>query len=103
VILSDLSPTREIYETIETADHEYEVLDMYHQATYEEIIIKPDTADTVQLQPLAITGDYDFTQCPAYVPMATTSIHGNTNKLNKLAAAETPSTQPTATNYQNDS
>ena len=41
-------------------------------------------AEAVQLQP---TGDYEFTQCPAYIPVATTSIHGNTDKP--------PSTQPT--------
>ena len=97
VILSDLSPTtnkeRDVYETIE-ADHEYEILDKYNQATYDDVKIpppakpQPTEAEAVQLQPMASTGDYEFTQCPAYVPMATTSIHGNTN--------ETPSTQPTA-------
>ena len=99
-MLSDLSPTtnkeREVCETIE-ADHEYEILDKYNQATYEDVKIPPTAkpqpaeAEAVQLQPLPATGDYEFTQCPAYVPMATTSIHGNTTK-----PAETPSTQPTA-------
>ena len=96
VILSDLSPTnkeREVYETIE-ADHEYEILDKYNQATYEDVKLPPPAkpqpveAESVQLQPMASIVDYDFTQCPAYVPVATTSIHGNTNKP--------PSTQPTA-------
>ena len=103
VILSDLSPTtnkeREVYETIETTDHEYEILDKYNQATatYDDVKIPPPAkpqpaeAEAVQLQPMASTGDYEFTQCPAYVPVATTSIHGNTNK-----PTETPSTQPTA-------
>ena len=101
VILSDLSPTtnkeREVYETIE-ADHEYEILDKYNQATYDDVKLpppakpQPTEAEAVQLQPMASTGDYEFTQCPAYVPVATTSIHGNTTK-----PAETPSTQPTTT------
>jgi hypothetical protein len=97
VVLSNLSPTREVYETVDTADHEYEILDKFSQAaTYEDIKIplptKPKSeAEAVQLQPLSSTGNYEFTQCPAYVSVATTSIHGNTNK-----PAETPSTQPTA-------
>lgn len=95
VMLSDLPPTtkeREVYETIETADHEYEILDNYNQ---DNIKIpspakpKPE-AEAVQLQPLPSTGDYDFTQCPAYIPVATTIFHGNNDK-----PAETPSTQPT--------
>ena len=95
-MLSDLPPInkeREVDETIETADHEYEIPDKYSQATYEDIKppakLKPE-AEAVQLQPLPSTGDYEFTPCPAYVTMTTTSIHGNTNE-----AAETPSTQPT--------
>ena len=50
---------------------------------------KPEV-EVVQMQPLPSTGDYEFTHCPAYVPVATTSIHGNTNEL---AADETLSTQ----------
>jgi hypothetical protein len=97
-MLSNLqSPTREVYETIETTDHEYEILDKFSQAaTYEDIKVPPPAkpkpeAEAVQLKPLSSTGNYEFTQCPAYVSMATTSIHGNANK-----PAETPSTQPTA-------
>ena len=107
VMLSDLSPTTneesEVYETI-GADHEYEILDKYNQATYDDVKIPPPAkpqpaeAEAVQLQPLASTGDYEFTQCPAYIPMATTSIHSNTTK-----PAETPSTRPTAAqDNQND-
>ena len=104
-MLSDLlqSPTtnkeREVYEAI-GADHEYEILDKYNQATatYEDVKIpplakpQPTEAEAVQLKPMASTGDYEFTQCPAYVPITTTSIHGNTTK-----PAEIPSTQPTTT------
>ena len=100
MLLSDLSPTtnkeREVYENIE-ADHEYEILDKYNQATYDDVKIPPPAksqpaeVEAVQLQPLASTGDYEFTQCPAYVSVTTTSIHGNINK-----PAETPSTQSTA-------
>ena len=70
---------REVYETTE-ADHEYEVLDKYNQA-YEEVQAPPPKPELpVQPQPSSSAGDYDLTQCPAYVPVATTSIHGNTNK-----------------------
>ena len=44
------------------------------------------------VQPLSSTGDYEFTQHPAYISVATTSIHGNTNK-----PMDTPSVQPTST------
>ena len=98
-MLSDLSLTtdedREVYETIETTDHEYEILDKYNQATatYENVKIpplakpQPTEVEAVYLQPMASTEDYGFIQCPLYVPMTTTSIHGNTSK-----AAETPLT-----------
>ena len=100
VMLSDLSPTnkeREVHETIETADHEYEILDNYNQDIK---VSPPDKAEVVQMQPLPSTGDYEFTQCLAYIPVATTSIHSNTNK----PANQTPeSTQPiTAQDDQKD-
>ena len=73
-MLSDLSPTtkeRDVYETIE-ADHEYEILDKYNlnQPQYDDVKVPPpaEPKPEVQLQP---SGDYEFTQCPAYVPMAT--------------------------------
>ena len=84
VVLSNLSTTtREVYNTIETADHDYEMLDKYSPATYDDMKIPPQAkpqpeAESVQLQPLVSTGDHGFTQCPAYIPVATTSIHGNT-------------------------
>ena len=93
-MLSNLSPTdkeREVYETIE-ADHEYEILDKYNQPHYDDVKVPlPKPEEPVQPQPSALAGDYEFTQCPAYVPMATTSSHGNTNK-----PAGSPSAQPTA-------
>ena len=85
-----LSPTNEeteFYETIKTTGHEYEIPYKYRGNRAYEIspMAEPKTeAEAVQLQP---TGDYEFTQCPAYIPVATTSIHGNTDKP--------PSTQPT--------
>ena len=81
VMLSDLSSTnkeRGVYETIE-ADHEYEILDKYNQA-YEEVQAPPPKPAPVQPQPPSSAGDYEFTNCPAYVPVVTTSIHGNTKK-----------------------
>ncbi len=78
-MLRDLSPTnkeREVHETIE-ADHEYEILDKYSQP-YEDINPpakpKPEP-EAVQLQPLPLTGDYELTQCPAYVPITVTINH----------------------------
>ena len=89
VVLSNLSTTRDVYETIK-ANHEYEVLGKFNP-TYAEIepqapSVKPES---VQLQTLSSAGGFEFTQCPAYDPVATTSIHGNTNKL------DIPSIQPT--------
>ena len=95
VMLSDLSPSnkeREVYEAIE-ADNEYEILDKYSQA-YDDIKIPPlanlpkPEADAVKLESFPAAGDYEFTQCPAYVTVATTNVLGNTNK--------SPSIQPTA-------
>ena len=87
VMLNDLSPTnkeRQVYEIIE-ADHEYEILDKYNQP-YEDVKVPPPKpkpeVEAVQLQPLSSAGDYEFTQCPAYVPMATTTntINGSNDK-----------------------
>ena len=86
-MLSRLPSTRDIYEAVE-ADHEYEILDKYNQPQYDEVKIPPPKperveAESVQLQPLPSTGDYEFTQCPAYVPVVTTtsSIRGSSDKL----------------------
>ena len=98
-MLSDLSPTneeRQVYATIE-ADHEYSTLDKYNQA-YEEIKVPPPKpklameAKAVQLQSLSSTDDCEFTQCPAYIPVATISSHYNTS-TNK--PTDTPSVQST--------
>ena len=42
------------------------------------------------MQPLSSTGDYEFNECLAYIPVTTTCIHGNTSK-----PMGTPSVQPT--------
>ena len=101
-MLSDLSLTNkegEVYETIE-ADHEYEILDKYNQPQHDDAKVPPPKPESkvpspkpgsVQLQKAsqsAPASDYEFTQCPAYIPVSSTSIHGNTIKL--------PSTQPNA-------
>ena len=90
VMLSDLSPTTnyneesEVYETIE-ADHEYEILDKYNQAAYDSVKISPPAKP--QCSAAATNGiNWRLWVHPAYVPMTTTSIHGNTKP------AETPST-----------
>ena len=99
-MLSDLSPTdreREVYEIIE-ADHEYEMLDKYNQPQYDDIKVpSPKPEEPMQsLQLSAPAGDYEFTQCPAYVPVATTSILGNT-LINQQTV-----TQPTAAQHDQE-
>ena len=89
-MLNSLSPTNnegEAYESPIETDHEYEMLDKYNQA-YEEVQVPPTRPEPVKLQPLSSAGDYDFTQCPAYVPVATTSTYVNIN---------TPSVHPITT------
>ena len=89
--LSTRSKEKEVFETVE-ADHEYEILDKYSQA-YEEVLAPPPKPEPVQLQPLSSAGDYEYSECPADIPVATTSIHGNTNEQD-----DTPtSIQPTIT------
>ena len=95
VLLSDINRAaynRNEIKSIE-ADHEYEMLDKYNQA-YEEIKVASDPSlapdppklpDQHRLPPSS-AGGYDFTQCPAYVPIA----HGNQQ-------AETSLTQPAGT------
>ena len=87
-MLSDLSPIskdKEVYDTIE-ADHEYEMLDKYSQA-YEDIKVPPPKSEPADVQLQQSTGDYDYTQCPAYVSVnvATAGIHDDAIK------GETPS------------
>ena len=95
-MISDLSPTtnkeREVYETIE-ADHEYEILDKYNQPQYDDVKVPPPKPEPEAEQPrkASQSADYEFTQCPAYIPVSSTSIHGNTIKL-----MDTPSAQPNA-------
>ena len=98
-MLSDLSPTakeRDIYETIE-ADHEYEILDKYNQPQYDDVKVpgppkpEPEAEQPRKASQSAPASDYEFTQCPAYIPVSNTSIHGNTIKL-----MDTPSAQPNA-------
>ena len=93
IMLSKLPSTRDIYEAVE-ADHEYEILDKYNQPQYDDVKIpspkpKPE-AESVQPQPLPSTGDYEFTQCPAYIPVATTNVVGNTNKPVEIPAPSQP-------------
>ena len=91
-MLSDLSPTtkeRDVYETIE-ADHEYEILDRYSQPQYDDVKVPPpaEPKPEVQLQP---SGDYEFTQCPAYIPMATMTTTATASDDKRETMPETPS------------
>ena len=80
-VLSELSSPAnkerdiDVYVTVE-ADHEYEILDKYNQRHVKAPPPKPkpETKTAVQLQPLPSTGDYEFTQCPAYVSVTTTNV-----------------------------
>ena len=104
IMLSKLPPTRDVYETIE-ADHEYEILDKYNHPQYDDVKIpppKPEPAESMQLQPLPTTGDYEFTQCPAYVPVATTDVDGNTNKAVEIPALSQPGPLTPAQDDQKD-
>ena len=85
VKLNDISHTskeREAHESAEV-DHEYEILDKYNQA-YEEIQFPKAPPPKLNS---SSAGDYELTQCPAYVPVT----RGN-------HYAETSLTQPPAQN-----
>ena len=62
---------RQADESIEV-DHEYEVLDKYTQA-YEDIQVTQTPPPKQKQQQSSSAGDYELTQCPAYVSVA----HGN--------------------------
>ena len=87
MILSDLTRTnveREAPKRDEN-DHEYEPLDQYSQH-YEDIKTTPPMVDQPQT---SSSGDYAFTQCPAYSPVT----HGNQQ-------AETSQTETGANNSE---
>ena len=95
--LSCASKDGEIYETINEADHDYEILDISH--AHEGIKVPPLKLEPTNghlQQPLSSTNVYDYTQCPAYVSFATTGIHGNGSN------ADTPSVSQTATSVPQD-
>ena len=77
-MLSDLSRVRKETEAYENVgvDHEYEILDKYSQP-YEIPVAPPPKQEQHQKSSPAAGGDYELTQCPAYVPVITTGIHGN--------------------------
>ena len=69
VMLSDIShgsKERATYESAEV-DHEYEMLDKYNQP-YDEVRI-PEAPPPKEKQQQG--DDYELTQCPAYIPVAT--------------------------------
>ena len=80
VMLSDIShgsKEEAAYESTEV-DHEYEILDKYNQP-YDEVRIPEAPPPKQEQQQKSSSGDdYELTQCPAYVPVATTpGDHGN--------------------------
>ena len=86
VVLSNIDITQSIKEREAgtEGDHEYELLDKYSQL-YEDIEIPKTTPPKSGEQKSSSAGDYEFTHCPAYVPVT----HGNQQ-------ADTTSSQPSA-------
>jgi hypothetical protein len=83
-VLSNQPPVdkeKEVYETVEaSADHEYELLDKFNQPRHHDAAKGPPLKpESVPLQPLSSTGDYEFSQCPAYASVGTVGIHGSTD------------------------
>ena len=76
------------------ANHEYEMLDKYNQA-YEEIKVvpRPPKLPDQQGLPPSSTGDYDITQCPAYIPV----VHGNQQGQQTETSLMQPAPDTTAT------
>lgn len=75
--LSTFNEEKNIYDNVD-ADHVYEipVLDEHNQI-YEEVQAPSPNPESSQLQPLSSAGDFEFTQCPAYVSVGAISIRGN--------------------------
>ena len=68
VMLSDIIMNKE--KGVENVDHEYEVLDQYSQPLSQADQVTKDTNEQTKQQ---LSGEYELTECPAYVPIA----HGN--------------------------
>ena len=87
MILSDLSGVSKETEAYESVgvDHEYEILDTYSRP-YEEVKLSeaPPSPQEQLHKSMPTAGDYELTQCPAYVPVA--GVHGDKHN--------TSSTQP---------
>ena len=77
-----MSKETEAYESV-GVDHEYEILEKY------EIPEAPPPKEEQQQISSPAGGDYELTQCPAYVPVATTAgVHG---KINDTSSNQPPS------------
>lgn len=91
VLLSDLNKSAYVIETIK-ADHEYEKLDKYNRA-YKEIKVAPNPPklpDQQRLPPSSVGhGDYNFTQCPAYVAVAHSNQLAETSLVQSAGATAT--------------
>ena len=64
VLMSSLPQRDQHYEVIDV-DHEYEGLDKYNKSY--EFSASPQVPSSVQHRQTP-SGDYEFTQCPAYMP-----------------------------------
>ena len=90
-ILSDVTHTIKEREAGTEGDHEYELLDKYTQP-YEDIEIPKTAPPKSGEQKSSSAGDYEFTHCPAYVPVT----HGNQQadiSLSQPSTTTGPSTE----------
>ena len=81
------------YESVE-GNHEYEMLDKYHQSSHEVELPQARTLPPkpTEQQPTSSTGDYDITQCPAY-----DTVEQDTQQQTETSTATQPATdEPSA-------
>ena len=76
IMLSDLSHTRREKETDDT-NHEYELLEQYSQAVYADVKLLDNSPTVKDQRSSQSCGDFEFIQCPAYIPVATTGIQSS--------------------------
>ena len=79
VMLSDASYTNKEREA-NVADHEYEVLDKYCQ-DYEDVQVPQAPPPMQERQQSSSAGDYELTQCPAYVTVIHSNQHTETSLM----------------------
>ena len=76
---------RQANENIEV-DHEYEVLDKYTQA-YEDVQVPQAPPPKQKQQQSSSSGDYELTQCSAYVPVTHSNWQTETSLIQPTTAS----------------